>query len=142
MQVTKRKKLTKEELLDVIELVAFEIRDKYYSNIEEFYANGESKYDCYQINEKLAKRIRSRLRKLGKRRVGRTVNVELVSVAPLLDYQAKHYAVLVEFDGERYIVDAVPELTGLIPSYDALEPDSPLVVTEEEYREFFKKYLY
>ena len=112
----------------VLEDVARRVRERHLEDVEMFYREGYSSHDCYDISSELARE----LRRLG-------VQARIVSVSPLLDYQVKHFAVLVEAGGRRIIVDAVPELTGLIPASEVL--DGPLVGSEEEYRAFFAKYL-
>jgi len=115
-------------IAEVLDIARF-VREKHRADIEMFYESGYSVHDCSEINGELAEMLR---RELG-------VDARLVSVSPLLDYAVKHFAVLVIIGGRRYIVDAVPELTGLIPVDEA--PEEPIIGRESEYRVFFARYL-
>jgi len=114
-------------LINEVSVLTYEVRARYVDDVRMYLSEGYSEHDCVEINSLLAEVLR---RCLG-------IPAKLVSVAPLLDYEVKHYAVLVEVSGQRIIADAVPELTGLIPE----ELPGPLIMTEEEYRAFFLSYL-
>ena len=127
--VASRGEKTSDVLLKVMDIAA-SVREAHWSDIEMFYSDGHSIHDCYDISQELAELIKR----------GTGLEASVVSISPLLDYSVKHFAVLVKIGGKRYIVDAVPELTGLIPREEVLE--EPLVGLESEYRAFFSKYLY
>jgi len=115
------------EVMDLVRDVAKIVREKHLDNIEEFYVRGWSRHDCHEISRELA----GALRRLG-------IPAKVVSVTALLPEDVKHYAVQISLHGSSYIVDAAPELTGLIPRSEML--DEPLVLTPEEYERFFAKY--
>jgi len=116
------------EAMSLIKEVAKIVREKHLDDIEEFYRRGWSKHDCHEISREVA----GALRKLG-------IPAKVVSVSALLPEDVKHYAVQISLRGNSYIVDSVPELTGLIPRNEML--DEPLILTPAEYESFFAKYL-
>jgi len=116
------------EVMNLVRDMAKIVREKHLDDIEEFYRRGWSKHDCHEISRELA----GALRRLG-------IPAKVISVTALLPEAVKHYAVQVSLNDRSYIIDAVPELTGLIPRDKML--DEPLVLTPEGYEEFFVKYL-
>jgi len=100
------------KIISIAEKVVDEIRYKYLTDIEEYLANGYSEHDCVEINGTVAEILKKRYR----------LDAELVPVHPLLNYISnKHYAVLLRINRKEYIIDAVPEMTGLFNYiYDAI----------------------
>ena len=107
--------------------IADNVRDRFFEDIEMFYKEGYSEHDCYEINSEVAEKIKS---KLG-------LNAKVVPILFLADYGVEHYAVEVKAGTKILVVDAVPELTGLIPSWCSIE--SSFVGTYREYEKFFSK---
>jgi len=116
------------EAMELVREVAKIVREKHLDDIEEFYRRGWSKHDCHEISRELA----GALRKLG-------IPAKVVSVSALLPEDVKHYAVQISLRDKTYIIDAVPELTGLIPHNEMLT--EPLILTPIEYENFFNRYL-
>lgn len=117
------------EVIKKIEEIANVIRNKFLDDIEMFFREGYSNHDCYEINSEIAKKIKSRL----------GLYARVVRVSFLENYGVKHYVVEVDIGSDIIVVDAVPELTGLIPSW--YEVGSPFIGTYKEYEKFFSKVL-
>jgi hypothetical protein len=113
------------EVISELQSIADSVRERFFDDIEMFFRDGHSKHDCYEINSEVAKKIKSEL----------GLYARVVPVLFLKNYGVKHYVVKVDAGSDIVVVDAVPELTGLIPAW--YEINSSFVGTYKEYKRFF-----
>jgi hypothetical protein len=116
-------------IINAIQAIADSVRERYYDDIEMFFREGYSNHDCYEINSEVARRIRSEL----------GLDARVAPALFLMDYGVKHYVVEVDIGSGIVVVDAVPELSGLVPSWH--EIDSSFVGTYKEYKRFFSNII-
>ena len=109
--------LREADAYELLYWVAVKVRDEHEDDVYSYLSEGHSIHDCVEINSKVVEE----LRKIG-------IDAELVR----LDPDVKHYVALARINNKEYIVDAVPELSGL---FDYII--SPIVIEAEKVREAY-----